>query len=73
MAVQIVMDRTGDSRYLFDPASPAKVAEAERLFRHLTDRGFTATARVAPGRLEIIRSFDPGVEESVFFPRLVGG
>ena len=28
MAVQIVMDRTGDSRYLFDPASPAQVAEA---------------------------------------------
>ena len=49
MAVQIVMDRTGDSRYPFDPASPAQVAEAERLFRHLTDRGFTVTARVAPG------------------------
>ncbi|MGY3453945.1 hypothetical protein [Bradyrhizobium sp. USDA 4353] len=73
MAVQIVMDRTGDSRYAFDPASAAQVAEAERRFRQLTGRGFTATARLAPGRVEIIRSFDPRVEECVFFPRLVGG
>ncbi|CCD91862.1 conserved hypothetical protein [Bradyrhizobium sp. ORS 375] len=73
MAVQIVMDRAGDSRYPFDPASAAQVAEAELRFQQLTARGFTATARVAPGRVEIIRSFDPRVEEYVFFPRLVGG
>ncbi len=73
MAVQIVMDRSGDSRFLFDPASAEDVADAERRFRQLTHRGFTATARVAPGQMEIIRSFDPRVEECVFFPRIVGG
>jgi len=73
MAVQIVMDRSGDSRFPFDPASTEDVADAERRFRQLTNRGFTATARLGPGQMKIIRSFDPGVEECVFIPRLVGG
>jgi hypothetical protein len=73
MAVQIVMDRSGDSRHRFDPANARELAEAERRFRQLTERGYTATARVAPGQLGVIRSFDPNVEECVFFPRLVGG
>jgi len=73
MAVQIVMDRSGDSRFPFDPASAEEVAEAERRFRQLTRRGFTATARTGPGQTTILRSFDPNVEECVFFPRLVGG
>jgi hypothetical protein len=73
MAVQIVMDRSGDSRFLFDPASATEVADAERRFRQLTRRGFTATARLGPGQMAILRSFDPNVEECVFFPQLVGG
>jgi hypothetical protein len=30
MAVQIVMDRTGDTRHEFNPADQVSVAEAER-------------------------------------------
>jgi hypothetical protein len=33
MATQIVMDRTGDTRYQFDPADAAAVAEAEARFK----------------------------------------
>jgi len=73
MAIQIVMDRSGDSRFRFDPANAAAVADAERRFRQLVARGYTATARTAPGQMEMIRSFDPRVEECVFVPRLVGG
>jgi hypothetical protein len=35
--------------------------------------GFTAAVRRGKGRSELIRSFDPAAEETVFFPRLKGG
>ncbi|WP_441260644.1 hypothetical protein AB7008_41115 [Bradyrhizobium sp. 521_C7_N1_3] len=73
MAIQIVMDRTGDNRYHFDPKDAQEVAKAERRFRELTHVGFTAAARTGSGQVSQIRSFDPSAEETVFFPRLVGG
>jgi hypothetical protein len=73
MAMQIVMDRTGDSRHHFDPSDPQEVAKAERRFYELTNLGFTGAARTGPGQVRQIRSFDPNAEETVFFPRLVGG
>ena len=73
MAIQIVMDRTGDSRHYFDPRDAQEVAKAERRFYELTNVGFTAAARTGPGQVSQIRSFDPNAEETVFFPRLVGG
>jgi hypothetical protein len=73
MATQIVMDHTGDSRYQFDPRDACALAEAEERFKKLTGAGFTAAARTAAGRSSAIRSFDPNAEETLFFPRLVGG
>jgi len=73
MAIQIVMDHTGDSRHLFDPNDARELAKAERRFRELTDGGFTAAVRTGPGQISRIGSFDPSAEETVFFPRLVGG
>jgi len=73
MAVQIVMDTTGDSRHEFDAADPAAVAEAERRFKQLTGAGFTAAVRTGNGRSELMRNFDAAAEETVFFPRLRGG
>ena len=73
MAIQIVMDRTGDSRHRFDPNDAQELAKAEQRFRKLTKAGFTAAVRIGPGQVSQIRSFDPDAEETVFFPRLVGG
>jgi hypothetical protein len=73
MAIQIVMDRTGDSRHRFDPNDAQELAKAEQRFRKLTKAGFTAAVRTGPGQVSQIRSFDPDAEETVFFPRLVGG
>jgi hypothetical protein len=73
MAIQIVMDRTGDTRHPFDPNDARELAKAEQRFRDLTATGFTAAARTGPGQVSRIRLFDPNVEETVFFPRLVGG
>ena len=73
MASQIVMDRTGDSRHVFNNQDHAEVAKADQRFKELTGEGFTAAVRSGPGEQRIIRSFDPTAEETLFYPRLVGG
>jgi hypothetical protein len=73
MAVQIVMDHTGDTRHHFDPADARAVAEAEARFMELTGAGFTAAKRLGDGKSEVVRSFDPTAEETLFIPRLQGG
>lgn len=73
MAIQIVMDSTGDRRHLFNPNDAQELAKAEQRFYELTTVGFTAALRSGPGQVSQIRAFDPNAEETIFFPRLVGG
>jgi hypothetical protein len=73
MARQIVMDKTGDTRHEFDPADMTALAEAERRFSQLTGAGFIAAVRKDQDHSELVRSFDPSAEETIFFPRLKGG
>lgn len=73
MAIQIVMDPTGDSRHAFDPTDARELAKAEQRFYELTNVGFIAATRSGPKQLSQIRSFDPAAEETIFVPRLVGG
>ena len=74
MAIQIVMDRTGDTRHRFDGEDRAAVTLAEDRFHKLTSKGFRAVALGKdgePGRL--LRNFDAQVERTLFIPRLEGG
>jgi hypothetical protein len=73
MATQIVMDQTGDTRHEFDPKNAEAVARAEKRFMELTGAGFTAAVRTAPGEVSKVKSFDPNAQETLFYPRLVGG
>jgi hypothetical protein len=73
MATQIVMDHTGDSRYHFNADDTKALSEAEERFRTLTSVGFTAAVRDAGGNATVTRSFNPTAEETLFYPRLVGG
>jgi len=73
MASQTVMDRSGDTRHMFDKQDRAVVARAEQRFMEWTGAGFTAAVRSGPGEQRIIRSFDPTAEQTLFYPRLVGG
>jgi hypothetical protein len=73
MATQIVMDRTGDTRHYFDADDTEAVFKAEERFNVLTSVGFAAAVRDAEGKVTLTRSFDPNAEETLFFPRLVGG
>jgi len=71
--VQIVMDYKGDTRHHFDANDAAELAKAEARFKELTGKGFTAAVRIASGEVSKLNSFNPAAEETVFFPRLVGG
>ncbi|WFU74849.1 hypothetical protein [Bradyrhizobium sp. CB2312] len=73
MALQIVMDHSGDSRHFFDNSNAEALAEAERHFLQFTLKGYTAAVRKGPGEITRISAFDPTAEETLFFPRLVGG
>ena len=73
MSVQIVMDRTGDTRHFFDADDAVASAKAEERFKQLTGRGYTAAVRSGPGEVTKVTSFNSAAEETVFFPRLVGG
>lgn len=73
MATQIVMDHSGDTRHYFDDKDAEARAKAQARFEELTGRGFTAAVRKGSHEVTRIRSFDPTAEETVFFPRLVGG
>ena len=73
MPTQIAMNYNGDTRYHFDARDAEALAEAEERFKQLTGKGFTAAVRTKPGEVTRINSFNPKAEETVFFPRLVGG
>jgi len=73
MATQIVMDRTGDTRHYFDAMDPQALLKAEERFKELTYVGFTAAVRTSCGEAAVTRTFNPAAEETLFFPRLVGG
>ncbi len=74
MGVQIVMDRSGDRRHEFDNSDLTSIALAEERFQKLTGSGFRAVAlgkNGGPG--ELIGTFDPSVEQTLFIPQLKGG
>ena len=73
MAMQIVMNHTGDTRHYFDPNDAEALAAAEARFKQLTEKGFIAAGRIGRDEITKISAFNPAVEEVVFFPRFVGG
>ena len=73
MPAHIVIDHTGDSRHVFDRNDTVALMKAEERFKDLTSRGFTAAVREGDGQSRLIKAFDSTAEETLFFPRLVGG
>lgn len=74
MHIQIIMDRTGDTRHEFDADDSAAVACAEMRFRDLTLRGFRAVElgkNGEPGKL--LTEFNREVQQVLFIPQLQGG
>jgi hypothetical protein len=73
MPLQIIMDATGDTRHSFDLTDDTAVADAERRFRMLTEKGYRAV-RLAAGQTGVmLKKFDPTADETLFIPALQGG
>jgi hypothetical protein len=73
MATLIVMDHIGDTRHHLDVEDIEALSKAEERFEKLTALGFTAAVHSASGDVTVTRAFDANAEETLFFPRLVGG
>ena len=73
MTTQIVMGQNGDTRHTFDANDAKALLKAEERFKELTGSGFTAAIRTASSEPAVTPRFDPAAEETLFFPRLVGG
>lgn len=71
MGVQVVMDRTGDTRHEFNHKNAEAVAEAAQRFKELTGVGFTPAIR-ENGQTVLDRQFHPD-KETLFIPRIIGG
>jgi hypothetical protein len=74
MSVQIVMDRSGDTRHEFDATDAKALRKAEERFQELTGKGFRAVALGKDGgQGKLVEKFDPNVEQTLFIPQLQGG
>jgi hypothetical protein len=46
MAVQVVMDHSGDTRHWYDTTDERSLLEAKERFRQLSEQGYTAAVAV---------------------------
>jgi len=69
-----ILDKTGDTKVIFDKNVPEEVDAAEAQFNALTDKGFNAFLVGKDGKTgDSVEEFDPDAERYIFIPALVGG
>lgn len=75
MGEMAVMDRTGDTKVIWDATRQEEVDAAKETFKRLQKKGYIAyKVEGAQGEKgEIIREFDPSAEKLIMAPPLVGG
>lgn len=74
MSVMNVMDRTGDTRIEWNPASKDEVAMAKAAFDAAKAKKYLTYKVDSQGNQgELIRTFDPSAERIVATPQTVGG
>jgi len=70
-----VIDRSGDTKYMWDSTQPAEVEVARAAFDKLRAEGYDAfrvTDRKGEAG-EMVHTFDPSHERLLFTPRMEGG
>lgn len=69
-----VMDATGDTRTIWDPANPDEVTNARNSFEALRKKGYIAYKVIGSGdKGEIMREFDPQAGKIIMSPPVIGG
>lgn len=74
MSEMLILDRTGDTRVMWDPNNVEEVAVARKTFDDLKAKRFIAYSVQASGdKGEVIREFDPQAGKIILAPPMVGG
>jgi hypothetical protein len=69
-----VLDKTGDTKIIWDSARRDEVDAARRAFDDLKAKGYLAYSVTKKGdKDEVIKKFDPDAERIIMAPPLVGG
>jgi hypothetical protein len=69
-----VLDKTGDTKIIWDSARQDEVDAAERTFDDLKKKGYLAYSVTKKGdKDEVIKKFDRYAEKIIMAPPLVGG
>ena len=70
-----VMDRTGDTKIMWDPENPDEVANARRTFEDLvhTKKMLAFSVKKSGKQGEQVKQFDPQAERLILTPALQGG
>ena len=69
-----VMDRTGDTRTIFDPNNPVEVEAARETFKTLKKKGYIAYSVKKDGdKGEVMDEFDATAGKSILAPPMRGG
>lgn len=72
--VIVILDRTGDTKHIWDRNSRIEVDEARSLFNRMKEKGMQAWSVTRKGdKDQRITEFDPNAEKIIFAPALVGG
>jgi hypothetical protein len=69
-----ILDRTGDTKIIWDSANEDEVEEAKRTFKNLKDKGYAAYSVNKKGdKGEVMKKFDADAERIIMAPPLQGG
>lgn len=74
-SIMAIMDRTGDTKLIWNRDNPDEVENARRTFKDLTKKGYTAfRVEGKDGKQgEKMNDFDPDAERIILAPRMQGG
>lgn len=70
----ITLDKSGDTKIIWDPDNPAEVEAAKATFDSLKKKGYLGYKVDRKGEKgEVLKSFDPEAEKLIMAPQMVGG
>lgn len=70
----LILDETGDTKFIWDQAAQAEVDEAKATFERMKKKGYVAYKVDHRGEKgEVIDRFDPTAEKLIMAPQMKGG
>lgn len=74
MSELCVMDKTGDTKLIWNSGNQIEVDAAKEMFKKLKKKNYIAYSVKHNGdKGEIIQNFDPNMEKIIMIPPIVGG